>query len=52
MRITTVSVTPNTTTVGNPVTVVVTVFDDQGFITADKLLLKTKDDLTVFVKDS
>ena len=52
MRITSVSVTPNSTTVGSTVTVVATVFDNQGFITADKLLLKTKDGLTVIVKDS
>lgn len=52
MRITSVTVNPKSTTIGHTVTVTATVYDNQGFITADKLLLKTKDNLTVIVKDS
>lgn len=52
VRITSVTVTPKTTTVGQTVTVVATVYDNQGFITADKLLLYTKNGEMVLVKDS
>lgn len=52
MRITSVSITPNSTTVGSVITVVANVLDNQGFMTKDKLLLKTKDNLTVIVADS
>ena len=52
MRVTSVSVTPNTVKIGENVTVVATVLDNQGFITSDKLLLMTNDNLTVIVKDS
>lgn len=52
MRITSVSVTPNSVTVGSNIKVVTTVLDNQGFMTKDKLLLKTKDNLMVIVKDS
>jgi hypothetical protein len=52
MRIQSVVVTPNEVYVGESVTIKVLVLDNQGFITKDKLLLKTKDGSTFIVKDT
>jgi hypothetical protein len=52
MRITDATVTPNTVNTGELVNVVVAVTNDQGFITANKLSLKTSDGLNFIVKDS
>lgn len=51
MRIESVVITPNQVYTGESVTIKVLVLDSQGFITKDKLLLKTKDNKMFIVKD-
>jgi hypothetical protein len=52
MRIQSAKVEPQTTTTGNTVAVEVKVTSDQGFLTSNQLLLKTKDGTYVIVKDT
>ena len=52
MQIKSVVITPDTVNTGEPVTIKALVLDNQGFITKEKLFLKTKDGKLFIVKDA